>query len=140
MNLKEMFELCTDIDVFVSGSFGPREMIAAFVRVNIDDELYEQVARAPQALHECPCCRAWPVNAVHLRLGSDASLSRGRCRMSCPQEEAENTSSELVYDEFVEMVGRIFLGREWEPAQASVPKHKRSFDDLEVCPPARPSA
>ena len=42
MNIKEMGDTCTDCGLFDSPEFGKLDMIAAFVRVNIDDELYEQ--------------------------------------------------------------------------------------------------
>ena len=51
--------------------FGLREMVSAFVRVNIDDELYEQ-------------------------------------------DNEADSSSELIFDEFEEVVARIFNSREWE--------------------------
>jgi len=40
LNVKEMAMLCEDLCLFDS-KYGAREMLAAFVRVNIDDELYE---------------------------------------------------------------------------------------------------
>jgi hypothetical protein len=70
VNCFEMGEMCSDVGLFDS-SYGMREMVAAFVRVNIDDELYEQ-------------------------------------------EEEDNTSSELVFDEFNEMLARIFNVKVWQ--------------------------
>ena len=70
MNIKEMGELCEEA-ALLDAKFGARELIAAWVRVNIDDELYEQ-------------------------------------------DEEGNTASELVYDEFSELVARIYYGREWQ--------------------------
>ena len=69
IDLLEFRTLCSDLSLLDS-RFGMREMLAAFVRVNIDDELFVQ-------------------------------------------EEEGDTSSELVYDEYVEMVGRVFYGRVW---------------------------
>lgn len=68
MNIKETADLCEDLELF-DAKFGVREMVAAFVRVNIDDELFVV--------------------------------------------EEGNDPSELVYDEFCEVVARIFNGREW---------------------------
>lgn len=69
INLREMRELCADLNL-LDARFGMRDMLSAFVRVNIEDELFEQV-------------------------------------------EEGNTASELVFDEYQEMVGRIFYGRTW---------------------------
>ena len=69
MNIKEMGALCEEAGMYDT-SFGIRELVAAFVKVNIDDELYEQ-------------------------------------------SEEGNTSSELVYDEFEEVVARIFYTKVW---------------------------
>ena len=69
MNIKEMGALCEEAGMYDT-SFGIRELVAAFVKVNIDDELYEQ-------------------------------------------SEEGNTSSELVYDEFEEVVARIYYTKVW---------------------------
>eukprot|EP00966_Prymnesium_polylepis_P325942 7381873-Prymnesium_polylepis.2 len=67
MNIRELGELVTDADLYALKAFGVRELIAAFVKVNIDDDIYYQ----------------------------------------------NNSSSELVFDEFEEIVGRIFYLKEW---------------------------
>jgi hypothetical protein len=84
MNIKEMGELCEEA-ALLDTKFGSRELIAAWVRVNIDDELYEQ-------------------------------------------DEEGNTSSELVYDEFAELVARIFYGREW----LRLPLSERNLQQVEL--------
>jgi len=46
-------------------------------------------------------------------------------------EEEGNTASELVFDEYAEMVGRIFYGREWltmELAEREGKEIEREFD------------
>jgi len=73
MNIRELGELCADADLYDVGAgahFGVRELITAFVKVNIDDEIYYQ-------------------------------------------NDMNNSSAELVFDEFEEVVGRIFHGKEW---------------------------
>jgi len=87
INLREMRELCADLNL-LDARFGMRDMLSAFVRVNIDDELFEQ-------------------------------------------EEEGNMASELVFDEYQEMVGRIFFGRMWlhmGAAERSGKVVEREFD------------
>ena len=69
MNVIECHEMCEDIGIF-DDTFGTRDMLAAFVKVNIDDDLYYQ-------------------------------------------EQADNSSSELVFDEFEEVLARIFNTAVW---------------------------
>lgn len=45
VNVKEMHELCEAAHLF-DATYGVREMIAAFVRVNVDDEVYVQTEAA----------------------------------------------------------------------------------------------
>lgn len=71
MSIDEFTFLCEDMKMF-DKAYGVRDMLTAFIKVNIDDELYEQ-----------------------------------------PEEE--NTPTELVYDEFAEMIARLFHEREWLP-------------------------
>jgi Ca2+-binding EF-hand superfamily protein len=73
MNVLECNELCEDIGIF-DETFITRDLLSAFVMVNIDDDLYYQ-------------------------------------------EQAENTSSELVFDEFEEFVARIFNKAVWSKAE-----------------------
>ena len=70
MNVKELQSLCEDAKVFKSGGFSLREMVNAFARVNIEDDLFEQADKA-------------------------------------------NTSTELVFDEFFEVLARMYRAREW---------------------------
>ena len=70
VNISEMIDLC-DAAGLIDTTFGTRELIAAFVRVNVDDEIYVQQRR-------------------------------------------ENTSAELILDEFVELLVRVYHGRVWE--------------------------
>ena len=75
INIRELNEMCEAFPGSLFNSrFGLREMVSAFVRVNIDDELYEQ-------------------------------------------EDADNTSTELVFEEFEEVIARIFNAREWDESQ-----------------------
>jgi len=87
MNIKETADLFEALELFDT-RYGVREMIAAFVRVNIDDELYEQ-------------------------------------------EEAGNVASELVFDEFCEVIARLFWRREWERREGR-PSGADQFDGVEV--------
>jgi len=73
MNVFECHQMCEEIGIY-DGSFSVRDMLCAFVRVNIDDDLYVQA-------------------------------------------EADNTSSEIVFDEFEEFVGRLFLAAVWVRTQ-----------------------
>ena len=41
MNTFELAALCTDCQLF-EGKFGLKEMVMAFVRINVDNEVYEQ--------------------------------------------------------------------------------------------------
>ena len=70
MNIKEMNELVSDCGFYESGGYSAKDMITAFVRVNIDDELYVQ-------------------------------------------EDQNNTPTELVFDEFTEMIARLWNGLVW---------------------------
>eukprot|EP00966_Prymnesium_polylepis_P325937 7381869-Prymnesium_polylepis.2 len=80
MNIKEMNELCADCQMYETLEFTARDMITAFVRVNIDDELYEQ-------------------------------------------EEENNTPSELVFDEYTEMIARCWNGLVWRHLFPSQRRH-----------------
>eukprot|EP00966_Prymnesium_polylepis_P053999 1248173-Prymnesium_polylepis.1 len=53
LNVKEMAMLCEDLCLFDS-KYGAREMLAAFVRVNIDDELYEAEVTLAIRIHGHP--------------------------------------------------------------------------------------
>ena len=68
MNVRELSELCDDAHLF-DGKFGVREMVMAFVRVNIEDDIYIQA-------------------------------------------DKQNTSTELVLDEFFEVLARMHYARE----------------------------
>ena len=68
MDIKEMTQLCTDAGFFDS-AYHWGELVASFVRVNIDDELFEQA-------------------------------------------DTDNSPSECVYDEFIEIVTRMYNSRE----------------------------
>ena len=70
VNITEMIDLC-DAAGLIDTTYGTRELIAAFVRVNVDDEIYVQ-------------------------------------------EQRENTSAELIFDEFEELMVRVYHGRVWE--------------------------
>lgn len=69
MNVIECHQMFDDAGVF-DKAFDVRELLAAFVRVNIEDDLYYQ-------------------------------------------EDSDDTSSELVFDEFEEMVARVFFEAVW---------------------------
>ena len=49
MNVKECFELCEDVGVF-DKAFTTRHLLIAFVKVNIDDDVYVQVGGAPSSV------------------------------------------------------------------------------------------
>ena len=70
MNVRELTMMCEDACVFKNAGFGYREMVNAFARVNIEDDLYEQA-------------------------------------------DAKNTSTELVFDEFFEVLARIHRSCAW---------------------------
>ena len=69
MNVKETYDMCDDVGLF-DQQFSVRDLLIAFVKVNIDDDVYEQ-------------------------------------------EQAENSASELVFDEFEEVVARVFVAAVW---------------------------
>lgn len=69
MNVIECHDMLEDAGVF-DDAFGVRELLSAFVRVNIEDDLYYQ-------------------------------------------EDANDTSSELVYEEFEEIIARVFFEAVW---------------------------
>ena len=75
MNIKETGELCEDAGFFDT-TYGVRDLVASFVKVNIDDELYVQ-------------------------------------------EDEDNNSAELVYDEFEEVVARMYNLREFSRLPAA---------------------
>ena len=68
MNIREMSELCDDAKLY-DNKFGVRQLVDAFVRVNIEDDVYVQANKA-------------------------------------------NTSTELVFDEFFEVLARMFHTRD----------------------------
>lgn len=68
MDISETATMCDEL-ALLDAKFGPRELVATFVKVNLDDELYEH-------------------------------------------GEAGNVPSELVFDEFSELVARVFAARE----------------------------
>ena len=75
MNVLEANSLLEDVGLF-DKSFGVRELLAAFVRVNIEDDLYYQ-------------------------------------------DQSEDSSTELVFDEFEEFIARIFFEAVWSRLQAA---------------------
>ena len=88
MNIKETGELCEDAG-FYDALFGQRDLVAAFVKVNIDDELYEQ-------------------------------------------DDEDNTATELVFDEFQEIVARMFNEREWSRPERPLPEGRERAETLEL--------
>ena len=88
MNIKETGEMCEDAGFF-DDVFGVRNLVAAFVKVNIDDELYVQ-------------------------------------------EDEDNTASELVFDEFQEIVARMFNEREWSRPERPLPEGRERAETLEL--------
>lgn len=88
MNIKETGEMCEDAGFF-DDVFGVRDLVAAFVKVNIDDELYVQ-------------------------------------------EDEDNTASELVFDEFQEIVARMFNEREWSRPERPLPDGRERAETLEL--------
>ena len=73
MNVLECFQMFDDAGV-LDKAFGVRELLASFVRVNIEDDLYYQ-------------------------------------------DDASDTASELVFEEFEEMVARVFFEAVWSRLQ-----------------------
>ena len=73
MNVRELHSLCDDVELYDAG-FTVRDVLVAFVRVNIDDDLYYQAS-------------------------------------------ADDSSSELVFDEFEEVVARLFHAAVWRQTQ-----------------------
>jgi len=74
MNVRECQELCEDVSIF-DLSCTARDLLHAFVMVNLDDDVYEQ-------------------------------------------DDASNTPSELIFEEFEEVVVRLFLAAVWRQACA----------------------
>ena len=87
MNMRETGEMCEDAGFF-DEVFGVRNLVAAFVKVNIDDELYVQ-------------------------------------------EDADDTASELVFDEFEEIVARMFNEREWSHPERPLPEGRERAETIE---------
>ena len=65
--IRELGELCVDADIY-DDNFQIRDLISAFVKVNIDDDIYYQ-------------------------------------------NDMNNSSAELIFEEFEEIVARVFYGK-----------------------------
>ena len=97
MNIKETATLFDRLGLFDS-KYGVREMVAAFVRVNIDDELYEQEEQSndsSELVFDEFC------EVIYCQRPCDASLSAYRKK-----------SPRWLHD--LQVLARLFYGREWD--------------------------
>lgn len=92
INVTEMTEMCEDAGIFdaETGPYSFRDMVTAFVKVNIDDEIYE--AR---------------------------------------EDDEDNDASELSYEEFKEIIFRMFFTKYWRPHQLAAGKRAEDWEGVE---------